>query len=320
MRYTILIGLLATIALPARAEIPLDAAEVIQPVQLIRGNHTTALQARQTLAEGDTIKTGGHRASVAMHFVHDGVLTLGSHSQLIINGASPPSLGRGDVLRLQLLRGELTLEAYPASNTVAKDYRLTIGPLQVRALGADMWAHASSDGEAICLHQGAVEITGTAGEQRLDFAGDCLQHRTGGPLQFLQGGETELKDRLLTADQNTGDSADAELSSIGVTTQAKIQTAPIPTAAVAPTPHQAVDTSPHWVVVIATAQSRAAADGIAYKLAKRTLRTTVRETGKASAPFSVTFGDFVTQKEAIQFSKKLQGKYHLKIIRVAALS
>lgn len=324
MHYSILIGLLAAIALPARAEIPLDAAEVMPPTQLIRNNHTTALLPRQPLAEGDAIKTGGYRASVVMHFVHDGVLTLGSHSQLLIHGVSPPSLGRGDVLRIQLLHGELTLESYPASNTVPKDYRLTIGPLQVRALGADLWAYASSEGEAVCLHQGAVEITGNAGEQRLDFAGDCLQHRTGGPLQFLQGGETELKDRLLTAESSTADTAESELSPISTPTITKSQVASTPTATPAPVspPSKVVTaaTATHWVVVLATTRSRAAADDIAYKLAKRTLRTTVHETGKAPTPFSVTFGAFATQKEATEFSKKLQRKYGLKIIRVAALS
>ncbi|MES2490415.1 MAG: SPOR domain-containing protein [Pseudomonadota bacterium] len=324
MRYTILIGLLAAIALPARAEIPLDAAEVIQPVQLIRGNHTTALQARQTLAESDIIKTGGNRAAVTLHFARDGILTLGSSSQLLIHGASPANLGRGEVLRAQLVRGELTLEAYPASNTVPKDYRLNIGPLQVRALGADLWAYVSSVGEAVCLHQGALEITGSAGEQRLDFAGDCLLHRAGGPLQFMPGGEPELKDRLLTAEQSTVDIAEAELRPVNVTTPVKVQLTPTPAAAPAPAPapapHKAVNTSPQWVVVLATARSRAAADDIAFKLGKRTLRTTVRETGKPQAPFSVTFGSFATQKEATQFSKKLQRKYHLKVIRVAALS
>jgi hypothetical protein len=71
---------------------------------------------------------------------------------------------------------------------------------------------------------------------------------------------------------------------------------------------------------MATARSRAAAEDIAYKLAKRTLRTAVRETGKAPQPFSVTFGDFPTQKEAKHFAQKLQRKYRLKVVRVAALS
>lgn len=320
MRYTILIGLLAAIALPARAEIPLDAAEVIQPALLIRGNNTTALQPRQTLAEGDIIKTGGSRASAVLHFVRDGILTVGSSSELVIHGASPASLGRGEVLQVQLLRGELTLEAYPASNTVPKDYRLNIGPLQVRALGADMWAFASSEGEAVCLHQGAVEITGAAGEMRLDFAGDCLRHRPGRPLQFLQGGETELRDRLLAAEQSTKDAAEAAVATpIGVTTAA-VPPVPPPTLAVTPTQQKVITASQRWVIVLATTQSRSAANDIAYKLGKRTLRTTIRETGKASAPFSVTFGDFATEKAAIEFSKKLQRKYRLKIIRIAALS
>jgi hypothetical protein len=256
-----------------------------------------------------------------MHFVRDGILTLGSDSQLFIQGASPPSLGRGDVLRVQLLRGELTLEAYPASNTIPKDYRVNIGPLQVRALGADMWAAANSEGEAVCLHQGALEITGSAGEQRLDIVGDCLQHRTGGPFKVLPGAETELRDRLLAAEQNTLDPTVIRVEPDEQTAAVRANVVIKPVATLATAPHKtAANSAARWVIVMATARSRAAAEDLAYKLAKRTLRTTVRETGKTSPPYSVTFGDFATKKEANQFAQKLQHRYRLKIVRVAALS
>lgn len=321
MRYTILIGLLAAIALPARAEIPLDAAEITQSAQLIRGGRTMRLQPRQSLDEGDTIKTGDGYSSAVLHFVRDGVLTLGRNSQLFIYGASPPSLGRGDVLRVQLLHGELTLEAYPASNTIPKDYRVNIGPLQVRALGADMWAYANSEGESVCLHQGALEITGSAGEQRLDIVGDCLQHRTDGPLKVLQGAETELRDRLLAAEQYVLDPTVIRVEPAQQPAAVRPESPVKPPALIVVTPHKTTaNSAARWVIVMATAHSRAAADDIAYKLAKRTLRTTVRETGKASQPFSVTFGDFATKKEAAQFAQKLQRRYRLKIVRVAALS
>lgn len=71
---------------------------------------------------------------------------------------------------------------------------------------------------------------------------------------------------------------------------------------------------------MATARNRTTADDLVYKFGKRTLRTTVRETGKGAQPFSVTFGDFATRKEAEQFAQKLQRKYHIKIVRIVALS
>ncbi len=343
MHHLILIGLLAAVALPARAEIPLDVAEVVQTAQLVRNGHATPLQMRQPLTDGDAIRTGDWRSSVTLHFVRDGVLTLGPSSELFVDGASPPSLGRGDVLRAQLVRGELTLEAYPPSNTVPKDYRLTIGPLQVRALGADLWAYVNSNSETVCVHQGALEITSSAGQQRLDFAGDCLQHKIGRPPQIMPGAETELRDRLLVAEQspaNAGASpaAASVMAPVSMPVAAKAST-PAPAAPVAatvaasapvpasvpmpasdPAPRRAIAKAvPRWIIVLATARSRADAEDAAYKFAKRTLRTTVRETGKAP-PFSVTFGDFATKKEADQFAQKLRRKYRLKIIRVAALS
>jgi hypothetical protein len=310
-------------------------------VQLDRAGQAGPMQPRQILNEGDIIRTGDGRASVTMHFARDGVLTLGSNSQFFVNGASPPSLGRGDVLRVQLIRGELTLDAYPASNTVPKDYRINIGPLQVRALGADMWAYNNGNSEVVCLHQGAVEITGSVGEQRLDFVGDCVQHRTGGPLQFLPGGETELKDRMLTPVQNSpsattiavvaaGEPAPANVAvkvptptppPASITAMAPVAVASAAPAAPAPAPHKAANHGmPRWVIVLATAGNRSTADDLAYKFGKRTLRTTVRESGKAQQPFSVTFGDFASKKEADKFARKLQRKYRLKIVRVAALS
>lgn len=337
MRYSILIGLLAAVALPAWAELPLDVAEVVQNGQLVRDGRATALGPRQPLKEGDVIKTGDWRSSVTLHFVQDGVLTLGRNSQLLIDGASPSSHGRGEVLRAQLLRGELTLEAYPAHNTVPKDYRLNVGPFQVRALGADLWAYVDGESETVCLHQGALEITGSTGEQRLDFAGDCLQHHNGGPPRFLPGGETELRDRLLSAEQTPVNPVSTSVMSPLATAPARVETlaqapepepastpAPVLTKATVPAPPTAarkvIDRTPHWVIVLATARTRAAAEDTAYKLAKRTLRTTVRETGKAPQPFSVTFGEFETKKEAEQFAKKLRSKYRLKVIRIAVVS
>ena len=335
MRYSILIGLLAAVALPARAEIPLDVAEVVQGAQLLRDGRVIPLQMGQTLKDGDSIKTSDWRSSVTLHFVRDGVLTLGRSSQLFIDGASPSTLGRGEVLRAQLVRGELTLEAYPAHNTVPKDYRLNIGPFQVRALGADLCAHVDGESETVSLHQGALEITGSTGEQRLDFAGDCLQHRNGKPPRFLPGGETELRDRLLAADQgpaNTANAPAAPANAVAAPTPTEIvvkESEPAPASVQRSTPvptpvpvarKVTVDHKPHWVIVLATAHSRAAADDAAYKLAKRTLRTTVRDTGKGPQPFSITFGNFETKKEADQFAQKLRRKYKLRIVRIAAVS
>ncbi|GEM_PF-6832717 len=340
MRYSILIGLLAAVTLPAWAELPLNVAEVVQNGQLVRDGRATALGPRQPLKEGDVIKTGDWRSSVTLHFVQDGVLTLGRNSQLLIDGASPSSHGRGEVLRAQLLRGELTLEAYPAHNTVPKDYRLNVGPFQVRALGADLWAYIDGESETVCLHQGALEITSNTGEQRLDFAGDCLQRRGDAPPRFLPGGETEFRDRLLSAEQNpvtptrpsVMSASEAAPARAEITLKAPapepastpapvLTKSPAPAPAAAVVPHKIVSRNPpHWVIVLATARSRAAAEDTAYKLAKRTLRTTVRETGKAPQPFSVTFGEFATKKEAEQFAKKLRGKYRLKIVRIAVVS
>ena len=209
MRHTILtslFGLLATLAQPAWATIPLVPVGISPPAQLIRDNRAVSLQAHQSLDEGDIIKTGNN-ASVMMYFADDGVITLGSNSYLFAHSASPPILGRGAVLRIQLLRGELTLDAYPAGKSVPKDYRLNIGPLRIRALGADLWAHTNSKSETVCLHQGAVEITGTAGDQRLDIPGQCLQHQANGSLHILEGAETELKNRLLGTTKSAADVA-----------------------------------------------------------------------------------------------------------------
>lgn len=333
MRYLIMTGLLAAFSLSARAEIPLEAASVTPYVQLERGGHMTPLQPNQRLNDGDVIRTGDGRSSTELHFARDGILTLGSNGQLFVYGASPPSLGRGAVLRAQLIRGELTLEAYPPSGAVPKDYRINVGPLQVRALGADMWAYSGSDIQAVCVHQGAVEITGGAGEQRLDFAGDCVKHRNGEPLQAMPGGETELKDRLLAAEPSTPKAAAIVVVPANEASQ-KLVDAPLesPAPSLEPTrtsmaaasqvaaKKPVVNNIPRWVIIMALARNRSAADDLAYKFGKRTLRTTVRETGKMPQPFSITFGDFANKKEAENFAQKLKRKYHIKIVRVAALT
>lgn len=320
MRHTILISLIAILALPTWAalpeETPFETGFVTLPAQLVRDGHTTTLLPRKTLEEGDVIKTGD-RASVEMHFIRDGVIKLDSNSQLFVHSASPPSLGRGPVLRVQLLRGELTLEAYPASNTIAQDFRLNVGVLQIRALGADVWAFANSEGEAACLHQGAVEITGSAGEQRLDIAGQCVDHRNGGPIQVVAGPEVDLKNRLLIAEKNAVDKVAALEPADDVV---KDQPAPAPAPTPAPAPQKSGPAIQHWVVIVASTGNKASAEKVMGQLRRKNLKSTIRETGKPQTPFSVTFGDFPKRSEAEEAAHKLQRKYGLKIVRIAQLS
>lgn len=201
MRFTIRISLLALAitTLPVRAEIPLVTANIAFYAQLNRDDRTTRLQANQALDEGDTVRTSSGPVGAILHFADDGIVTLGGFSQLFIQGADPANLGRGEVLRAQLLRGEITLDAYPPAKVVPKDYRINVGSLKIRALGADMWAAINSGGEAVCLRKGALEIESLAGHQRLDINGDCLQQRNGKPLEILSDAEAELKSRMIVA-------------------------------------------------------------------------------------------------------------------------
>ena len=311
--------LLAAIVLPARAGIPLETGPVNLPVQLVRDGRTTMLVPHKSLAPGDIVKTG-NRASAELHFAGDGIITLGGNSQLYIHSASPPSMGYGAILRLQLLNGDLTLDAYPASNTIAQDYRLNVGVMQVRALGADLWAFNSGNVAAVCLRQGAVEITGSAGAQRLDIVGQCAEHPIGDGINLLPPGQAEaLKTHLLGTEQ-----PDSSLSAAATSID---DHAPTPQLVATPDPAPPVskpavtrDSGHHWVVVVAAARDRHAAEIVAAKMRGRNLKSTIRETGKSANPFSVTFGDFSSRGEAKDAAHKLAMRYGFKSVRVAALA
>jgi hypothetical protein len=301
MRHLILISLLAAITPSAWAQIPLETEEVVLPAQLEHDGRTVTLLPRKPVAEGDTIRTGD-RASVNLRFARDGVITLGNASQLFIHSAAPASPGRGALLRLQLLRGELTLDAYPASHTFAQDYRLNLGPLRVRALGADLWAYASDAGEAICLRQGALEITGEAGEQRLDLPGQCLQHSAGGEPKLVQATETDLKAHLLGTGQNAG-------------------TEPEPVIAVplTATEKSAPEGGKHWTVVVASLPDQSSAKGLARTLRQHGLTTEIRAAGASPSTFRVTYGEYPDRKAASQVAQQLRRDQQIKDAWVAVL-
>jgi hypothetical protein len=298
MHRLLVITLLAT-ALPATAQIPLESVQVVPPASIIHDGARAGLRSRQLVAAGDNVQTGGN-GTANLRFAGDGVLTLGNASQLFIHSAEPAIPGRGALLRLQLLHGELALEAYPAANTLPQDYRLNLGPLRVRALGADLWAFASDGGEAVCLRQGALEVVGDAGSQRLDVPGDCLLHSTGGALLAQHVEEANLKAHL---QEGPGDEGIAD------------------TALAAPeaTPPKNSAGAKHWTVVVASFPDRPSAEGIVGKLSRQGLAAEIRASENAAANYRVSIGEYRNRKEASRAALQLQRKHRLKGAWVAAI-
>lgn len=292
------IALLAA-TLPAAAQIPLESAQVVPPASIIRDGTRTGLKSHQLVAAGDSIQTGSN-GNANLRFAGDGVVSVGNASQLFIHSAEPPIAGRGALLRLQLLHGELALEAYPAANTLPQDYRLNLGPLRVRALGADLWAYASDSGEAVCLRQGALEVVGDAGAQRLDVPGDCLLHSTGGALLAQHAEEANLKARLLDGPGDEG-IADATL------------------AAPEATPPKKSAGAKHWTVIVASFPDRLTAEGIARRLGGKGLNAEVRTSENAAANYRVSIGEYRSRNEASRAALQLQRKHHLQGAWVAAI-
>jgi hypothetical protein len=298
MHRLLVIGLLAA-ALPARAQLTLESAQVVPPASIIHDGTRAGLKSRQLVATGDSIRTGGN-GTVNLRFAGDGVLSVGNASQLFIHSAEPAIPGRGALLRLQLLHGELALEAYPAANSPPQDYRLNLGPLRVRALGADLWAYASDSGEVVCLRQGALEVVGDAGAQRLDVPGDCLLHNTGGALLAQHVEEANLKARLLDGTGADG-VADTALSAPDATPPKKLAGAK------------------RWAVVVASFPDRSTAEGIVRKLSKQGLSAEIRAGENAAANYRVSVGDYRSRNEASRAALQLQRKHHLKGAWVAAI-
>lgn len=295
------LALLLAAPLAVEAQTLLQTVRVTPPAQLLHEDDLGPLPPHATIVGGDTLRTGP-QGSAGLQLGGDSVFTLGERSVVFIHSLDEAASGLGPLLRLQLLTGDLELDAYPAANRPPHDYRINLGPLRLRALGADLWAYVSARGEGVCLHQGALEITGEAGAQRLDRVGDCVQHDAGGDgLRLLPQGEAELKERLLAT-----------------------RAAPQPAAAAAPSPAAAETpdavTPPapaHWRVALATLADRPGAERVARRLKSEGLACQV-EAATAPGTYRVVAGTYSSRAEATQAAARWRQRHRLKHVGVFA--
>lgn len=296
--HLILLVLLLAAPLAVQAQTPLQTVSVTPPAQLLHEDDLGPLLPQQPVTGGDTLRTGPH-GSAGLQLGGDSVFTLDERSVVFIHSLDEAVPGRGPLLRLQLLTGALELDAYPASNRPPHDYRINLGPLRLRALGADLWAYVGSLGEGVCLHQGALEITGEVGAQRLDRAGDCVQHDAGADgLRLLPQGEAELKARLLAARAAPPQAA------------APSPAASPPDAVTPPAPR-------HWSVALATLADRPGAERVARRLKAEGLDCQV-EAATAPGTYRVVTGTYASRMEAAQAAERLRQRHRLKHVGVFA--
>lgn len=295
---------LVGIPLVAGAQPALQSISVAPPATLIHAGKAAALSARASIASGDLLRTGP-RGSAGLQMAGDSVVTLGDSSELFVHSMGPPSQGRGPLLRLQLLRGDIVLEAYPPAKALPHDYRINLGPLRVRALGADLWAYANAKSEGVCLHQGAIEITGAAGVQRLDVAGDCVQHDSvRGTLELLSQAETQLKDDLLN------------FAPIG--SEAATPVSPALAAAPASAPSAAQPTAvARWTVVLASLPDLHSAEQAARLFERQGLSVRIVEVSRPHA-FRLISGDYGQRLQASRAAVRLRKQHRLEHAWVAA--
>ena len=158
----------ATAAEPEQPQV--SVLRVAAPAKLLHGKKPAALLPKKIIAAGDRVSTGPNgRAALA---AGGGVLTLGGDTELYVH--STGSSEAADIARVVLTRGALRVEISRDLTLAPLDLRLNLGPLQLRALAADLWAAVEPRGETVCLLSGAAEILAEFGSERLDKPGDCL--------------------------------------------------------------------------------------------------------------------------------------------------
>jgi cell division septation protein DedD len=143
---------------------------VAPPAAQVSGKKSAALLPTKPVAPGDRLRTGpGGRASLQ---IGGGVLTLGGDSELFLHSTAAGE--SADIGRLVLARGALRVQVARDPGPTPLDLRLNLGPLRLRAVGANLWTAAEPRGETVCLLAGSVDIEAELGTETLDRPGDCL--------------------------------------------------------------------------------------------------------------------------------------------------
>ncbi|MGH8457207.1 MAG: SPOR domain-containing protein [Stenotrophobium sp.] len=312
MRYRASLLLLAAVALPAQAWAPLQSVRVLLPAQITHDGAAAALLPHKPVDEGDTVSTGGN-GRVTLEFAGHGTLTLGGDSELFVHSAETAAQGSGDLLRLQLLHGALTLEPAPAGAAgPVQDFRIDVGGLELRALNAGLWVAADDNGASVCLQSGAAEITAGNQTERLDQSGQCLQRdRSSGMVSIDPGPSPQLQERM------TQTAFPAFLSPGGTPAQTGADAASGTTAPVPAQPQRRA--SGNWTVVVASLADAGAAQAMARKLRAKKLHAEVRANPASADWHRVTVGSYETRELAARQAVHLKHTQHLRSVWVTQI-
>jgi cell division septation protein DedD len=170
MRIPALCLLLVTGPLAAQDAPAVTTLRVAPPASVVSGKKTAALLPAKPLAAGERVRTGtGGRASFQLS---GGVLTLGGDSELYLHSTAAGE--SADIGRVVLTRGALRVQVARDTDLTPLDLRLNLGPLRLRAVGANIWVATEPRGETACLLAGSIDIEAEFGTETLDRPGDCL--------------------------------------------------------------------------------------------------------------------------------------------------
>lgn len=309
------------LALPAAAEIPLESIRVASPAELRNLGTATPLEPHAAVDEGDRIITGSG-GRISLQFAQQSMITLGENSELYIHSADPPDVGQGAVMRIQLPHGDLLVDARSTENVPPQDFRINIGSLSARVLGGHLWATADSEGETLCLLDGAAEINNGEDRHRLDGSNDCLGHRLDSNEVRIMTSTPEVMQPLLARTafdmpKNIAMAALPQHLAMAASNRPRIAAAqPIavqqPRPAT-PAPKAAAPAQPDgWTVVVASLSDAQAAEKMKNKLAREGLHAHLQISTADPTRQQVIIGSYKTQSDARKFAAKLKTQARFK--------
>lgn len=132
---------------------------VQSPAWLVHGTATTPLQPGETIADGDTLRTGpGGRVYLALP--EHSVVKMGENTELATPAMDMMRDTGGSLFKgaLHVLKGVFRFTTDLIGKTQRRKVDIEVGTATIGIRGTDVWGRAGADGDLVALLEGKAEM------------------------------------------------------------------------------------------------------------------------------------------------------------------
>jgi len=241
------------------------SGQLRRPANFIRDDQVTSLIANLPMEVDDRVVTG-QGGFAELRYRPTGRVVIGANSELVLTAADP-----GVAIAMSLRRGIMETSG-------AGTLQLRLGPVQVRAKDAALWAEHDGATVRLCDISGRAEVATLNGPRTLQAPGACLSIDPTGQVADMKADLAVLRARTT-----------------------------IPAGDKTPMPAKG------WTLVVASIEdepaARAEVDGLQAEGVPARLWTVTDANGQRR--FRIAVGGFPTRDEAMAYSRRLMDEHGL---------